>query len=843
MTYLKVIQPNNVLLFDLKMSILLHSHKFILTLLLLIGWASLAPNLEAQIFRDNRDADPNAVPRVIDPETGEPVMEGEAVETEGSEDPEAGDPDSEGAALVASPVAPPTEVQEEMALNRERDAEKNVSSPGVAALLMQAGQLRGLAPATQKSTPPTVIRVNSDPLMSGPNTGPGSTQKTKNSSEDSSGSGDPLNDKLESKLMTQPDARTFTFSIPAPRGQILDRNGYPLAQTKVVNYAAIEFPQWGDDADEGRVQQFAAERIVHVNRILGTQWDLAPKVVRQHYKNRRWMPLLFSSALTKKESEKLNAYQVEGLRLHPVYLRHYPNEKLLSHVIGYVGKRPPRATGPISSEEPLWGAAIGAQGLELSYDEQLTGVPGKINVLYDGKGNKIREDNIAVPRPGLNVVTTLDIEMQRIVEKLLRERTKRGAMVVMNVNNGDVVAMASYPQFNPNDFIPSISTEKYKTLLEDPEKPLFPRAFQGSYPPASTFKVSSALAFLDSGHIYTGDVFPCPSSWQVGDLVMKNWNSSTEGDMNVVSAIARSCNTWFYEVAIEAGADSMSSMALRLGLGEKTGIPLPEDKGFIPTNRYWLQHYGYQLTDGDEANMSIGQGRVKTTPIQIARMMAAIGNRQHVFKPRMVRQLQDVNHNVIEVFPPQVRNTLSVRSSALSAVRKGMYDVVNASFGTGKAGWHEVTVAAKTGTGQWITQENRNIAWFAGYFPVNYPIYSFAMVYEGEPGEKVSGGKNAAPIVSKFLNEYLNTENLEAVKAASKQLRGDYTTTYVDEIDTSESTSASSIFRNASGRSSSSPAAPSTQAPKPRAQPVSKPTPRRTSIFNRLFNKRGRGRR
>ena len=805
---------------------------------LALSW-SVAP--AQSIFRDLRDSSP--VPpgtETVDPETGEPMENSgplavpvppgeEGAEGEPGEAVEGAEGEEGEDTLMALPVATVRGIENEEALNRQRDASANVSSPGVAAMLMETGELTTLTP---KTTAPKVIRVDSDPLIPD---APGGDEA--GSSEE----GDPLNDKLASQLLTQPDARTFTFSIPAPRGQILDRNGYPFAQTKVVKYAAIEFPQWGDDADQGMILKYAAERIVHVNRLLGTQWDLPTETVVEHYVNRRWMPLMFSGALTKDESEKLQENEVEGLRLHPVYLRHYPNEEMLAHAIGYVGKRPPRSTGPIGNEEPLWGAGIGAQGLEAAYDKELTGIPGKINVLYDGEGNKIREDTIAVPRPGLNVVTSIDLEMQRITERLLREMTHRGAFVILDVNNGDVMAMASHPQFNPNDFIPSISTERYQELLEDPEKPLFPRAFKGEYPPASTFKVCAALGFLDSGAIYTGDVFPCPPAWQVGNLTMRNWNSSGEGYMNVVSAIARSCNTWFYEVATHAGGDCMSSMALRLGLGKRTGLPLPDEPGFIPTNQYWLKNYGYQLTDGDEANMSIGQGRTKTTPIQIAMMMASIANGQVVHDLRLVRQLQDVNHNVVEVFDPKIRHQLSVRNSALSAVRKGMYSVVNASFGTGKAGAHEITVAAKTGTGQWIVQENRNIAWFAGYFPVNYPVYAFAVVYEGNPGETVSGGRKGAPIISAFLNEYLDEQNLAKVRRISDEVRSNYSGAYFDEIDVTDArTSGGSIFRSpGSGTTSASPIF--IEEPGEPTEPTAAPA-RRPSIFNRIFRK-GRGRR
>lgn len=582
-----------------------------------------------------------------------------------------------------------------------------------------------------------------------------------------------LNDeaKLSASVLTLTEARTFTFTIPAPRGQLLDRNGYPLAQSRVAYYAAINFPYLGKDVADPEVERYAYERILHVNNVLGSNWSLAGKTVVEHYKERRWFPLTFSAVLTEEEVDELQRQQMEGLTLHPVYVRHYPQNEALSHVVGYVGKRPPRTTGPIVNDEPLWGQGVGVDGLEEAFETDLRGQAGRVNVLFQEDGTKIKEDVLSKPKPGFNVVTTIDLEMQRICENLLAEKVKRGAMVIMDVRNGDIMAMASFPQFNPNDFIPSISQEKYSALVEDPAKPLFPRAFRAAYPPASTFKVPVALGFLESGYVSAGDMYPCPNAWTIGNLTMRNWNTKGEGMMNVVTALTRSCNTWFYEVAVSAGADSMSYMATRLGLGQKTGIPLNEVEGFVPSNRWWLDKYGYMMSDGEEAVMSIGQGKVEVTPLQVAKMMAAVGNGREVVKPRLVLQIQDLNHELVRTFPREVANSLNVDGYSLRTVQRGMYDVVNAGNGTGKAAYHKITVSGKTGTGQWKVSQKQNIAWFAGYFPSKYPIYSFAVIYEGEPGEKVGGGKNAAPVVGEFLEQYLTEENYNQVRDAANELK------------------------------------------------------------------------
>ena len=577
--------------------------------------------------------------------------------------------------------------------------------------------------------------------------------------------------ELVSDVFTRKEARTFNFTIPAPRGQILDRNGYPLAQTKVSHYAALAFPYLGPDVTDEEVLRYANERVAHVNNILGSDWWPPFKALLKHYNERRWFPYIFSGVLSEQEVDELERQKMQGLLLQPVYLRHYPQQDAMSHVIGYVGKRPPQATGEIVNEEPLWGQGLGVDGLEKAFETDLRGTPGRVNVLYEEDGTKVKEDVLSRPKPGYNIITSIDLEMQRICERLLQEKVKRGAMVIMDARNGDIMAMASYPQFNPNDFIPSISQEKYSALAEDPAKPLFPRAFRAAYPPASTFKVPVALGFLESGYISASDVYPCPSSWTIKNLTMRNWNAKGEGHMNVIGAITRSCNTWFYEVAVSAGADSMSYMAMRLGLGQKTGLPLNEVDGFIPNNRWWLDKYGHMMSDGDEAVMSIGQGKVEVTPIQVARMMAAVGNGRQVLKPRLVLQVQDMNHEIVRSFPVEVANSLNVDSYSLRTVQRGMYDVVNAGNGTGKRAYHKITVSGKTGTGQWKVANKQNIAWFAGYFPSKYPVYSFAVIYEGDPGESVSGGKMGAPVVGEFLEEYLTEENYNEVRDAANQIK------------------------------------------------------------------------
>ncbi len=580
---------------------------------------------------------------------------------------------------------------------------------------------------------------------------------------------------LEATLETRTEARTFTLTIPAPRGQILDRNGYPLAQTKVAYYAAINFPYLPNAAD-AEILRYAQERILLVNRHLGANWQISPELILQHYENRRWLPLTFSSILSDDEARDLRPILGRGLMLHPVYMRTYPQDNLASHIIGYVGKRPPRKTGPVGDGEALWGEGEGADGLEEAFNEQLTGKPGKINVLFDTDGSKLTEELMQRPIPGNNVVTTIDLRMQQLAEKILSQHAKRGAFVIMDVRTGDIVTMASWPQFDLNVFIPSISQEDYRELQEDPDKPLFARAFRGLYPPASTFKVPVALGLLEFQAVTEESLFDCPTSYAIGDRVFHNWNKNGEGSMNVVAAITRSCNTWFYQASVSSGqgVEPIASAARRLGYGIKTGLPLKaEPDGLLPTDAWSRGRFGHDILDGDLANISIGQGTVLATPLQVAQAMAAIGNRERLIRPRLVMQVQDVNNRVTQTFQPDRGRLLNFDPYNLELVIKGMHDVVNDWKGTGKAAANEdIGIAGKTGTGQWKPLEEQNVAWFAGFAPWDYPVYAFAVIYEGEPGEGVGGGRNAGPIVGEFFREYLGEEDhLTSIQSASEDIR------------------------------------------------------------------------
>ena len=557
----------------------------------------------------------------------------------------------------------------------------------------------------------------------------------------------------EGAIFTRKDARTITLKIPAPRGQIVDRNGEPFAQNEVAFQVALQFEQF-QDVDRDYVVAWARVRMERLAGLVEVSYGKTDQQLYEHYRHRRWLPLYLSGQMSAMEAAKIEPQLGSGLVLSPVYRRMYPHAGLAAHIIGYSGSVGKLPTGPINFNEPLWEESEGRSGFEKLFDKELRGEDGRKRLLFDENGNKLLEEQVKRPRPGGTVVSTINLKWQKLAEKVLAKGCERGAFVVIDVVTGEVLVMASRPTFDLNQFIPGISTDEFKALQENPGNPLFGRAFQSAYPPASAFKPVVALAALGNNVVNEFTEIYSPVSVRVGNHDFRNWSKTPEGPINVKRAIARSCNTWFYQVGIDTGPSVFLGLARRLGMGDKSGLPLiGETPGLVPTNEWMLKHEKRRILDGDTANMSIGQGSLLASPLQVAQMMAGIGNGGALPKLSLVTQVQDSRGRVVKAMVPERRNWLGVDEKSVAIVREGMRDVVEKGYGTGKGGGLSYTsVAGKTGTAQWgPPNRNQRLAWFAGFFPYDNPRYAFAVLYEGKPGERVSGGRKAAPMVRSFF--------------------------------------------------------------------------------------------
>ena len=571
---------------------------------------------------------------------------------------------------------------------------------------------------------------------------------------------------------TQKHAHAYVFGIPAPRGQISDRNGAPLAQTRVSYNLALTFPAPATMSDAAALA-FGRREVVRAQTLINRPIAFNGEAMLKHYKNRAVLPWMIAQDLKPAELDAVKRVKPENLVLQPVYQRIYPNGALAGHIIGYAGRAGKTLDGPIENNELMWPDAAGREGLEASFDEQLQGKNGQYNISFDATGRKASEQITIPPQPGYNVVTSLDIHIQEICEEALAHGVKRGAMVVVDPYTGDVLAMASWPCFNPNIFVPKISDADFKMLQDDPNIPLLPRAYRSSYPPGSTFKVFVGVAALQSGRIDKNDEFPCPASMQVGGLTFRNWKHSDSGSMAFSMALTQSCDTWFYQVGIKIGPHVMCDYAQQFGFGQRSGLPLAaEAAGLIPTDEYMLKTHRRKLLNGDAANISIGQGDVTVTPLQMAMAMAAVGNGGTLYAARLVKQVQSIDNQIVTAYDARPRALIDIDKDIVKEVHRAMTAVVSSPAGTaGKAQVPGVSLAGKTGTAQWGPKNaERTAAWFAGFAPADKPRYAFSVVFESDQhNSDVHGGTVSAPLIGKVMRQLFKEEPVEKEKKGRKK--------------------------------------------------------------------------
>ncbi len=565
----------------------------------------------------------------------------------------------------------------------------------------------------------------------------------------------PFEETIVPTYETQKSARAYVLDIPAPRGQIVDRNGVPLAQNKLSYNLAVTYPTPLDFSDT-QALAFTREKIAAAEKLLSRSLKISDELILKHYHNRGILPFEIAQNLSEEQYDQLHKKLPAGMMLRPIYIRVYPNGKMAGHVIGFTGKTGRNPDGVIDNHEVLWPETEGREGLEQTFNSMLTGRHGEYKMTFDKDGRKTSEKIVTPPQPGYTVVTTLDVRLQDLAEKALEAKAKRGAIVIIEPSTGDIMAMASWPTFNPNSFIPNISSEKFKELQDDPNIPLLPRAFRSSYPPGSTFKVTVGIAALESGAVDSREEFDCSPSITVGNVVFHNWKKTERGPLNFVQALTESCDTWFYQAGIKTGSEPIIDWALKMGFGAKCGIPLRgEVEGRVPNDSYMKATHGRKLLNGDIANISIGQGDCEVTPLQMAQAMAIVANGGRLYQTRLVQQVQTLDNEIVSAYQVREKRALDISPSTMDQLHEAMANVVSGATGTAhQAGVDNVQVAGKTGTAQWGPKnKERTAAWFAGFVPATQAQFAFAALYEGDVGSTQHGGSTAAPMIGQIFKQ------------------------------------------------------------------------------------------
>lgn len=544
--------------------------------------------------------------------------------------------------------------------------------------------------------------------------------------------------------------------IPAPRGIIYDRAGIPLVES---------FPSFDVSLFRQDVRDLST-----LLPILSRALAISPKkIIARLDGNKGYAPAHPIKIKTNISREELAAIETRRLELPGVMVdmvirRNYPYNNLASHIIGYLGEI---SREELEKEEYVnhkIGYWIGKYGLEQKFELDLMGEPGGRQIEVDALGRKVRVLGYVEPNPGNNLFLTLDLELQKAAEEAMAG--KRGALVAMDPQNGDILAMVSKPDFNPNLFARGISLDYWRYLVTNPARPFQNRAVQGQYPPGSVYKIITAIAALEEGIITPQTSFNCSGSLFFGNREYFCWKKEGHGMVSLRRAIVESCDVYFYNLGLKLGVDRLAKYAFGLGLGKITGFPLGHEKpGLVPTSSWKKKRLGTPWQAGENLSIAIGQSYNLVTPLQIACTLSAIANGGKYFRPRIVKFVQAAHGETLQEFPLQEKKILPLSPETLQFIKEALWGAVNSPGGTGnRARLDGFDVAGKTGTAQVVQRregkgehpqgELQDHSWFACFAPLHHPQITVVVLVE----HGGHGGATAAPIAKKVLENFYGRE-------------------------------------------------------------------------------------
>jgi penicillin-binding protein 2 len=549
--------------------------------------------------------------------------------------------------------------------------------------------------------------------------------------------------------------------IPPARGLIQDRNGKLIAGNE-QNYRVVITRE-----DAGDVQAVLA-KLAHVIPLTADDLDRTEKEMKR---SSPFAPITVADRLSWEDLSKvaLNSPSLPGVSPEVGLSRIYPRDTDFAHVVGYVGPVSERDLEGQESTDPLLTIPkfqIGKIGVERWMEDALRGKAGTRRIEVNAVGRVMRELERQEGDPGADIRLTIDAGVQNFAQARLGEES--AAAVVMDVTNGDIIAIASAPSFDPNLFVRGISHTDYNALMENDHRPLANKTVQGVYPPGSTFKMVTALAAIKAGLINVNTKVRCPGYLEVGGRRFHCWKRAGHGAVDLERSLAESCDVFYYDIAQKVGIDKIAEMGRELGLGIRHDIPMSAIADGIMPNKQWkLERHKADWRIGDTINASIGQGYVLTSPLQLAVMTARLATGRAVL-PRLVRSIDGKETPVAEA--PE----LDVAESALRKIRLGMFAVMNSQRGTAyssRIAEETLVWAGKTGTSQvrnitaaerargvisndQLPWNRRDHALFVGFAPFENPRYAVSVVVEHGGG----GSTAAAPIARDIMLRALHDD-------------------------------------------------------------------------------------
>ncbi|MEM6550028.1 MAG: penicillin-binding protein 2 [Pseudomonadota bacterium] len=555
------------------------------------------------------------------------------------------------------------------------------------------------------------------------------------------------------RLLAEENRINLRLIAPA-RAEIFDRNGVPLAINR-QNYRVVMIREQAGDPEE---------MLDKLGQIIDIPDHQRRRVLKEITSKSAFVPVSVSEHLSWEDfaAINVNAPALPGIQPEVGLSRWYPHGAETAHVVGYVGRVTQKDLDTQKEPDPILQVPefqIGKSGVERAVEMDLRGTAGTRRIEVNALGRVIRELDRVEGAEGKDLHLTIDLGLQAYAHKRLGEES--AAVAVMDVNSGDLLALASNPTFDPNLFVLGISQKDYGQLLNNDHRPLHNKWASGMYPPGSTFKMVVALAAMELGVISPRETVFCNGSYKLGNRRFHCWKRGGHGHVNMTRSLEESCDVYFYDVARQVGIDNIAEMARKLGLGMPHELPMPVIKdGLMPTRAWKKQAREESWQQGDTLNSGIGQGFVLATPLQLAVMTARLASGKAV-TPRLVRAQDGVP------MPVEEAPLLDISLRSLDVVRKGMFDVMNAGRGTARRSRiadEANLMAGKTGTSQVrnITAaerargvfRNEDLPWnrrdhalFVGYAPYDAPRFAVAVVVEHGGG----GSKAAAPVARDLL--------------------------------------------------------------------------------------------
>lgn len=532
----------------------------------------------------------------------------------------------------------------------------------------------------------------------------------------------------------------------APRGILFDRNGLALVDNRPAFTLSL-IPREMEDRETVLARLSVLLRIP-----LGELGELLARVPPDSF-----MPVRVRRALSMEEVAKVEEWKLElpGVLVEVEPQRVYSSPRLGAHLLGYVREV---TEDQMRQGRYRRGDMAGQSGLERLLDGYLRGQDGGEEIEVDAFGRPVRVLRRQEPRPGAHVVTTLDRRIQEVAERAMGSHP--GAAVVLDARSGDVLALTSSPAFELGYFTGPLGREAWLRLVRDPQFPLLNRAIQSQYAPGSVFKIVVAAAALEEGVITPFDRLRCGPTFQVGQRTFRNWDDADRGEIDLYQALVRSCNTYFYQLGLKVGVEPITRYARAFGLGAPTGIALSGEKpGLLPTipgararGVGARGRTGVRWNPGDTVNISIGQGPLLVTPLQVARMMATVATGGILWKPRLVQRVEGADGRLLYSEPSRTNGYVELSPAVWAFLRRSLWGVVNDGGTGGAARLPGIEVAGKTGTTQIMARSDaargQDHAWFAAYAPAQDP--QVVVVVLVERGGK--GGQAAAPIARQILH-------------------------------------------------------------------------------------------